>query len=104
MKYIIFEIDGLPSPVLFPEYVPHSTVALSLQSEEAKAGHAVRAVSAGFCFRAKADRVQIHGRSESLNLDSRPEDSQIIAALLLDSIGDQLRASAVNSQISNFKF
>lgn len=73
MKYIIYEINGIPSPVLFPDHIPHRNIAVALSGFYSRA-----LVSAGFFT---AD-LGAHGQSESLNLSSREEDTPIITNFL----------------------
>jgi hypothetical protein len=77
MKYVMF-IKRLPEegmaimmPVIIPDHVTHSQVKL----EDAEL------ISAGF-FDVKQGKA--YGRSESLNLDSREEDSRLVSAALLN--------------------
>jgi len=61
-KYIIFERDGLEFPVLFPDhYVGHN---------EIKGNFTDKPVSAGKWY-LRDDKICVHGKSISLNLDSR---------------------------------
>lgn len=85
MKYIVMQVKSkkvgtLEIPFLFPEIVVHSDMAKA-------AAHLLRGqfqdgvivpISAGFFCSPDLDIV-CHGKSESLNLESRPKvDSQLI--------------------------
>lgn len=95
-KYVLFLFNRderttdqrIHIPVLFPRHVMHSDM------DEAMAGYAVHngymenryhqtiaAVSAGFI---DLNTLQCFGESESLDLKSRPEDSQIIREYFKD--------------------
>ena len=71
-KYIIAEqYDGTELPVIFPHLINHSDIRCP-----------GKVVSAGFC-QIFADGVNlvsvaVFGKSDSLKMDSRPEDKEII--------------------------
>lgn len=69
MKYVMV-IDNYDeeSPILFPECITHRDVAGFSR---------LKVVSAGFCMKADG-QWQASGRSESLRVDSRTQDSEII--------------------------
>lgn len=68
-KYIIFDSNGLEIPVIFSPLISH---------EEIKYGFN-KPISAGFCsFSAFEGKVFCFGKSVSLKLNSRPEDSEIL--------------------------
>lgn len=68
-KYIIFERDGLEFPVLFPNHwVNHKEIVDKLG----------KPISAGFFSIYSETEIYVSGKSVSMNLNSRPEDSQII--------------------------
>ena len=64
MKYINFENIGI---VIFPELIQHSDMAQIV-------GH--KAISAGFFNVADADDAHCFGKSVSLGIASRPEDTK----------------------------
>jgi hypothetical protein len=71
-KYIIVDQQGTELPVIFPHLINHSDMR-----------HAGKVVSAGFCqiFASDADKkvsVAVGGKSDSLKINSRPEDKEII--------------------------
>jgi len=71
-KYIIVDQEGIELPVIFPHLINHSDMR-----------HAGKVVSAGFCQMYATDgentvSVCVFGKSESLKLESRPEDKEII--------------------------
>ena len=77
-KYIIINVLGQETPILFPETMSHSTVAYTL-------GLGTEPVSAGF-WMALVDpdengagvRYKAYGESYTLKLMSRPEDTDIL--------------------------
>jgi len=73
MKYIIVNRQGLPSAILFAEHVNHSD---AINQKD------IAPISAGFCT-LKNGAVTVTGESNSLNLQSRPEDAAIIRLTLL---------------------
>lgn len=69
MKYVVFEIDGLQQPILFPEFIEHQTMALKFAGK--------KVISAGMVF--FRDGIVCTGDSFSLNVKSRGElDSDLI--------------------------
>lgn len=75
-KYVIVESDtGIECPILFPNYLIHADVAFRFN-------RAQRVVSAGF-FSLGDGKAHCWGKSESLKVESRPED----AAILLKHFG-----------------
>lgn len=94
MKYIVWEGDAAPpgakgadsSPIfafmLFPHIVVHSDVASMVERGAAHAGIfrscAMRPVSAGFVTFYSDGSLSVQGRSESMGLESHPEDENII--------------------------
>jgi len=91
MKYVMWEgslVSGdESSPVfnfmLFPECVVHSEVAQRMQASECFGRHPCEfePVSAGFLIVDGDGRIAIGGRSESLKLDSHPDDARIIESM-----------------------
>lgn len=73
MKYVIMEdLDGISYPFIFRKLFTHADMQYLARSQ----GYKI--VSGGFvCIDPDGD-YKCFGRSESLNLDSRPEDSDII--------------------------
>jgi hypothetical protein len=64
MKYIIFEMDGIDSPVIFPPWVHHKTIAHNLSG---------KVISAGFIRMGEGSgRLYVWGQSKSLGVKSRP--------------------------------
>jgi hypothetical protein len=72
LKYIILEkfTSGQEFAVIFPAALVHSRIAAMHSTDH----H--RVVSAGFCR--LGDRVEAFGGSDTLNLDARPCDAEII--------------------------
>lgn len=66
MKYIIFRHENIEYPVIFPISMTHTDVAKYIP---------MKPVSAGFVDIAS---LVCFGRSESLNLSSREQDSKIL--------------------------
>lgn len=74
MKYIMFsEPGGMEIPVLFPDFVNHSTVAAALKTNNQ---FVLTPISAGFC--SQSGDVSCWGGSTSLGLSSKTQDSLII--------------------------
>jgi hypothetical protein len=69
MKYII--IDKF-MPVIFSEGIKHRDL-----------GHGLNVTSAGFCRFDDENQIHAYGESISLNLSSKPEDSEIIQKFLI---------------------
>lgn len=67
LKYIIIEQAGVEIPIVFPELLPHEVVA----------GRS-RVKSAGFCELDAEAQWQAGGKSVSLGLNSRPQDTEIL--------------------------
>lgn len=78
LKYIIVvpRETFLETPILFSPLIMHSHVGLVTR------GRDVEIASAGFCEIGDDGKVFAYGRSESLNIDSRPGDALIIERLL----------------------
>lgn len=88
-KYVMFvrtrnkeETDGVHMPIIFPAHIMHSDMgeamigyAMSNGFQENHYYQRMVAVSAGFI---DMNSLTCFGESESLDLKSRPEDSQII--------------------------
>ena len=73
-KYIVIEWDGLETPFIFPESCKHQDVAMSLKTFGIP-------ISAGTCeVSSFGDELLVWtgGKSSSLDLDSRPEDKDVI--------------------------
>jgi hypothetical protein len=66
MKYVIVETAGIETAIVFSELLKHTDVVMPRQ-----------AISAGFCSYDDG-KVNVWGKSVSLDKFSRPEDSQII--------------------------
>lgn len=92
MKYIMIETPGgLKLPIIFPDVLTHAFVAgaMQLAVDTLRASHDLRPrqcedllkrgdnkpISAGFVTLSK---VHVSGRSETLNLDSKPIDAERI--------------------------
>lgn len=81
MKYIVIQETHysmiVEHPIIFPEILIHSGVADSLlHMMRVNSNHKFEVISAGFV---NLDVWECYGRSESLNLDSRKEDTALIA-------------------------
>jgi hypothetical protein len=76
-KYIVIIFDGREQVISFPHHVQHSEVFHYTKRE---CPH-VALVSAGF-FIADGDALWSGGRSESLELDSRPQDADLLKSFL----------------------
>jgi len=76
MKYIIVDNGMYETPVIFNEATDHSQMAADTF------GFKKNVISAGFVSFSK-DGLYCHGRSVSLDLDSRPEeDARIINRMI----------------------
>jgi len=73
MKYVIFKQKQL-LPVIIPEHVTHSQIKIV----------GAKPISAGF-FENESGIVNTFGKSESLNLKSKPEDARIIESTLYNA-------------------
>lgn len=71
-KYIMVEVEGLPTPIIFPGYINHSDMVrmMGLTREHV--------LSAGF-VQFSDDGIVPYGESISLGVISRPEDKAILA-------------------------
>lgn len=72
-KYIIFDGPTGEEPILFPPWINHDDMARKMGR---------KAISAGFVKMADDD-VTCYGKSLSLNLRAREEDSHIVEMLLI---------------------
>lgn len=73
-KYIAIERQGLPLAILLPEAILHSQ-AVNLNE--------CKPLGAGFYWLNEDDTVSVEGRSQSLNVASRPEDAEMVENALL---------------------
>lgn len=91
-KYVILDVEGIPTPVLFPAHVVHEHMADGVSSYVPAT---LEVISAGF-YEAKPGLVPygpkhvrteivvtVSGHSESLGVSHRPEDAEIIRTHLL---------------------
>jgi hypothetical protein len=68
MKYIIIDLQGIPTPIIFSTMLQHNQVAGS---------HKV--ISAGFVFKhSETHQYVAYGKSVGLNVASRKEDDAIL--------------------------
>lgn len=78
MKYIVFEEDDAPVPMIFEKRLHHDAVAKGIEHAYMRSNDkSAFPISAGFCNFYNGEWFT-EGRSESLNLDSRPEDAAIL--------------------------
>lgn len=72
MKYIIYANKQLKieTPIIFPNFLNHRDIAEKIDPDLA-------IISAGFCNLYNSE-FRIYGRSQSLNLDSRKEDRELL--------------------------
>jgi hypothetical protein len=68
-KYIIIELDGMEVPLVFPRFLLHEAVAMSVNNT---------ICSAGFCELSSGGKWIAGGQSISLNLNARPQDAEIL--------------------------
>ena len=88
-KYVILDVEGIPTPVLFPAHLQHSDVGVGIDRMFIKSGDII---SAGF-YEVRPRlvlyettptlEVTVSGHSESLGVSHRPEDAEIIRTHLL---------------------
>jgi hypothetical protein len=70
MKYIIFKRGAFELPVLFPQLIEHSSVHIAPD----RGGNPAEPIAAGFCD----ETGHCMGKSVSLKLESRQQDSAIV--------------------------
>jgi hypothetical protein len=75
MKYLLIEINGVPSPILFPDHVPHKVVAGMIDDVQA-----TEVKSAGF-VKMENGKLQTYGYSEGLRLTANPVDVVFIESM-----------------------
>jgi hypothetical protein len=79
LKYIMLQLGDSFLPVVFPKTLIHKDVAKGMEYASHRMGEVV---SAGFAwYDDKTNAWQAYGRSESLDLDSNPEDGKRITQL-----------------------
>ena len=86
MKYIIFQNDnGLETALIFPNHIPHVNMANDTVRQIAhwakpnyKCPKIGKPISAGFIRFDSKGFLFCEGNSDSLDLDSRPDDIKII--------------------------
>lgn len=73
MKYIVFEIGNwIPEfAIVFPSYIKHDTFK-----------NIGKPIGAGFVSKNEDGSHYVHGWSESLKVNSRPQDKKLIQELL----------------------
>ena len=74
MKYIVFKHLGDEVPVLFSDIIQHRSMAAIMGLTDKQL------ISAGFVAKTRGE-IDAFGESYTLNLQSRPEDTRIIADL-----------------------
>ena len=73
-KYVIFDDGGSDMPIIFPNHVNHSSVAMMFGSW--------KPISAGFVTIDGFGEVRAYGKSTSLGIDSQPEiDNKLLAKM-----------------------
>lgn len=80
LKYIRFESRLADSVFLFPTWENHADVAFRLRYKPVSAGFVSVTVDAQGMI-----QVTTYGRSESLNMESDPEDAELITRMLKTS-------------------
>ena len=86
MKYVIYEHDGIEVPVIFTELTQHSDVGVKFHKPvsggfvdmEIKTSSADLLYRSGGASDSHHISYSCYGKSTSLRLDSRPEDSAIL--------------------------
>jgi len=73
MKYIAGEIAGLSTLIMFPNYHDHREMSQILR---------MKVMSAGFVSGLGSGDVCCYGRSVSLELESKPEDTEKLQRII----------------------
>jgi hypothetical protein len=73
-KYIMLDVEGIPSPILFQAHLKHDAMVPKGRFGEMMT---YRVLSAGFY-----ENGECYGDSESLRLSARAEDAEIIANMV----------------------
>lgn len=92
MKYVMFDVDGIDVPVVFPEVIQHYQMVVNTiwgsKVTPVSAGKITMTVFKEFDHRRGVEEtsieVQAYGESISLELKSRPEDSDILTRYFKD--------------------
>lgn len=74
MKYIMYDRGGIETPILFPQFIEHDNMAIMIVPKG-------KLISAGF-VKLLDGKAHVSGKSISLGLLSREEDSEIIQDFL----------------------
>ena len=76
MKYLIYmnKKYGIETPLIFPKFLNHKEVANKIDSSNIP-------ISAGFCD-VIDNKFKAHGRSQSLNISSREQDSRLLNLMM----------------------
>jgi hypothetical protein len=87
MKYIIFEIEGIPQVSMFSDTITHLDAAYGVMKGMKSEKRCIELISAGFCnIRAHGSGeglvVETFGASASLGIESKPEDAETIRVFL----------------------
>lgn len=71
MKYVRFvDFDGLPQIIVFSSLMNHRETIKRIRHQEV--------ISAGFVYQDREGKLQCTGRSESLGIDSKPEQDSLV--------------------------
>ena len=73
MKYIAGRIESLDTLIMFPNYHDHREMSQTLR---------MKATSAGFVSGLGSGDICCYGRSVSLELESRPEDTEKLQRII----------------------
>lgn len=68
MKYVIIDVNGIPTPIIFSVLLQHQQMAFNQ-----------KVISAGFVFKhSETHQYVAYGKSVGLNVASRKEDDAIL--------------------------
>ena len=91
LKYVILDVSGIPTPIIFPAHLPHDTVVPRACMECDGRPPLYEVISAGFCeiesmasFWSKESsiKVLVSGGSVNLQKSARAEDAELIERAL----------------------
>lgn len=84
MKYVMIDFGGTETPIMFPEFLPHTMMAgRNIVSAGEFNIYGTDEPLPNACCCENAIRVSVFGESISLKVKSRPEDAEIIARTLM---------------------
>jgi ribosome modulation factor len=81
MKYVIVSVQGVPTPILFPDHLNHCDMV----------PQGCKVTAAGF-FHIEEGKVLVHDGSTSLGMKSRDIDARVLQDYLFDGVSDAVNA------------